>query len=53
VCLGASLARLEGRIMLEEVLARFPEWEVDGDGADVVHTGSAVRGYSRLPIRTG
>jgi cytochrome P450 len=52
VCLGASLARLEGRIMVEEVLARFPEWDVDWDGADIVHTGSAVRGYSRLPVRT-
>jgi cytochrome P450 len=52
VCLGASLARLEGRIMLEETLARFPEWDVVEDGVDVVHTGSAVRGYSHLPIRT-
>ena len=28
-CLGAALARLEGRVALEEVLARFPTWEVD------------------------
>ena len=28
-CLGAALARLEGRVALEEVLKRFPEWEVD------------------------
>jgi cytochrome P450 len=53
VCLGASLARLEGRVMLEETLARFPEWDVDWDAVDIVHTGSAVRGYARLPIRTG
>jgi cytochrome P450 len=52
VCLGASLARLEARIILEETLMRFPEWDVDWDDADIVHTGSAVRGYSRLPIRT-
>ena len=51
VCLGAPLARLEGRIALEETLARFPEWDVDREGCDIVHTGSAVRGYAKLPIR--
>jgi cytochrome P450 len=49
-CLGAALARLEGRVALEEVFARFPEWEVDWDGAERVHT-STVRGYAKLPIR--
>jgi cytochrome P450 len=49
-CLGAALARLEGRVALEEVFARFPEWEVDWDRAERVHT-STVRGYARLPIR--
>jgi cytochrome P450 len=52
-CLGASLARLEGRIILEETLSRFPEWDVDWDATDIVHTGSAVRGYSKLPITVG
>ena len=28
-CLGAALARLEGRVALDEVLNRFPDWEVD------------------------
>jgi hypothetical protein len=32
-------------------LARFSEWDVDWEGCEVVHTGSAVRGYSKLPIR--
>ncbi len=50
VCMGASLARLEARIVLEEMLKRFPEWNVDWDNTDIVHTGSAVRGYSKLPI---
>ena len=31
-CLGAALARLEGRIALDELLNRFPEWDVDVDG---------------------
>lgn len=51
VCLGAPLARLEGRIAVEETLKRFPEWDVEWDGCEIVHTGSAVRGYSKLPIR--
>ncbi len=50
VCLGAPLARLEARIALEETLARYPEWDVDREGCDIVHTGSAVRGYAKLPI---
>jgi cytochrome P450 len=50
VCMGAPLARLEGRIVVEETLKRFPEWDVDWDKAEIVHTGSSVRGYSKLPI---
>jgi cytochrome P450 len=48
-CLGAALARLEGRIALEETLRRFPEWSVDLDRAVPLHT-STVRGYTNLPI---
>jgi len=49
-CLGASLARMEGRIALEETLRRFPRWSVDEANAEMVRT-STVRGWARLPIR--
>jgi cytochrome P450 len=52
VCMGVSLARLEARIILEEALSRFPTWTVHWDETELVHTGSAVRGYSKLPITT-
>jgi len=48
-CLGAALARLEGRIALDEVLSRFPEWEVDLDRAHLAPT-STVRGWETLPV---
>ena len=50
-CLGASLARLEGRVALDEVLSRFPDWEVDWDHAVQART-STVRGWERLPVLT-
>jgi cytochrome P450 len=50
-CLGAALARLEGRIALDEVLQRFPEWEVDWDNARMART-STVRGWEALPVFT-
>lgn len=50
-CLGAALARMEGRIGLEESLARFPEWTVDRAQARRLHT-STVRGWSSVPVTT-
>jgi cytochrome P450 len=50
-CLGAALARLEGRVALDEVLKRFPEWEVDRAGAKLAST-STVRGWETLPVFT-
>jgi len=50
-CLGAALARLEGRVALDEVLNRFSSWEVDWDNAVQART-STVRGWDRLPVFT-
>lgn len=47
-CLGSALARLEGRIALEEMLKRFPEWEVDLPNAALSPT-STVRGWDAMP----
>jgi cytochrome P450 len=51
-CLGAALARLEGRVALNEVLKRWPSWEVDWDNAVQAHTPT-VRGWEKLPVFTG
>jgi cytochrome P450 len=48
-CLGAALARMEGRVALEEMLGHYPEWTVDKENAVALHT-STVRGYSKLPV---
>jgi cytochrome P450 len=48
-CLGAALARLEGRVALDEILQRFPEWEVDEENARPAST-SVLRGWDSLPI---
>jgi cytochrome P450 len=48
-CIGAALARLEGRVVLEETLARFPDWSVDEAGMELVRT-STVRGPAHLPF---
>ena len=49
-CLGAALARLEGRVALEEILKRWPTWDVDIEGGQMAHTAS-VRGWGYLPVR--
>ncbi|WP_395310206.1 cytochrome P450 [Mycobacterium sp. AMU20-3851] len=48
-CLGANLARLEGRVALDELLNRFPDWEIDYDTAQLAPT-STVRGWEKLRI---
>jgi cytochrome P450 len=51
-CLGAALARLEGRIAFEEFVTRFPKWEVDWDNAGLSST-STMRGWEKLPLSVG
>jgi cytochrome P450 len=51
-CLGSALARLEARVAFEEVLKRWPDWEVDYANAQRAHTAS-VRGWARLPVLVG
>jgi cytochrome P450 len=48
-CIGAALARLEGRVALEETLRRMPSWSVDIDNAVRLHT-STVRGWVNVPV---
>ncbi|WP_416969706.1 cytochrome P450 [Streptomyces sp. 4F14] len=48
-CLGAALARLEGRIAAEELLRHFPGWQVDWEHAELAQT-STVRGWKSLPL---
>src|SRR5262245_21718101 len=49
-CLGASLARLESRVALEEFSRRFPRYTVDEGGCVRVHM-SNVHGYDHVPFR--
>ena len=47
-CLGSALARLEGRLAIDEILNRFPEWDVDMSKARM-STTSTVRGWETMP----
>jgi cytochrome P450 len=51
VCIGASLARLEARIFFEELLARFPGYELSGPPRYTRST--LVRGAQAMPVRLG
>lgn len=47
-CLGASLARLEARVVLEQLLGRIRSYDIDESGARRVHSVN-VRGFAQLP----
>lgn len=47
-CLGMALARVEGRVALDELLKRFPDWTVDIDKAEL-SASSTTRGWDTLP----
>jgi cytochrome P450 len=51
LCLGASLARLEARIVFEELLRRYPGYELDGEPELVPST--LTRSLATLPVRLG
>jgi hypothetical protein len=48
-CLGAALARMEGKVALEQIHRRIPDYEVDHDAKVRFHS-SNVTGWTRLPI---
>ena len=48
-CLGAALARLEGRVAFEELLRRVPDYELAG--TPVWYPSNWARAYEHLPIR--
>lgn len=47
-CVGQVLARMEGRVVLEELLKRIPDWNIDLENAELLST-STVRGWATLP----
>ncbi len=49
VCLGATLARMEGRIALGKLLSRFPDMQWDGDAERLPL--ARFRGFTRLPVK--
>ncbi len=52
LCLGAALARLETRVAFDELLDRFPEYQLGETGIERMRS-SNVRGLKHLPISVG
>lgn len=49
-CLGANLARMEIRVMLEEILKRMPDIEY-ADGPPKMHPSLLVRSFTHMPVK--
>jgi len=50
-CLGASLARLEARVLFEELLGRFPDFSLAGEIVPLRST--LMNGLVRMPVTFG
>jgi hypothetical protein len=50
VCIGAHVARLEGRVLLEELLARHPEYDLD-ESRLVWRRADQIQGLVSAPIQ--
>jgi len=48
-CLGAAAARMQARVALEQLLARFPDFAVDAAAGEFA-PGAFVRRYQSLPF---
>lgn len=48
-CVGAAMARMEGRVAFEEILKMMPNYAVQWDGLERMHSAN-VRGYTHVPI---
>jgi cytochrome P450 len=47
-CLGSALARLEAKVVFEEILKRIPDYEIDESGLRRAHNPN-VRGFTHVP----
>jgi cytochrome P450 len=51
-CLGAALARIESRVAIEEMIRRWPDYEIDESGLERVNMAN-VAGYQNVPVHVG